>query len=70
MRVIDLKGFTRECGLRGYFKLRKAELISLLRFRDVSTRTSTTNVSTNMSTARTRPPKPTRPPLPLLRALS
>ena len=31
MRVAELKAFTKERGLRGYSRLRKAELIALLR---------------------------------------
>ena len=31
MRVPELKALTRECGLRGYSQLRRAELIDLLR---------------------------------------
>ena len=31
MRVIDLKSLEKECGLKGYFGMRKAELIELLR---------------------------------------
>ena len=31
MRVVDLKALAREHGLRGYSRLRKAELIALLR---------------------------------------
>ena len=69
MRVIDLKALARECGLRGYSKLRNTELISLLRSNDVSTRTSTgttTNMSKGTATTHTRPAKPTRlPPPPL-----
>ena len=59
-RVINLRAFVTEHGLKGYSELRKAELISLLRSYDASTQTSTTNVSTT----RTRPPEPTRPPPP------
>ena len=31
MRVAELKDLARECGLRGYSRLRKVELIALLR---------------------------------------
>ena len=65
VRVIDLRALAKEGGLRGYSKLRKAELINLPRSHDVSTRTSTIT-ATNMSTTRTKPPKPTRPPPPPL----
>ena len=30
MKVIDLKALAKECGLQGYSKLRKAELITFL----------------------------------------
>ena len=30
LRVAELKALVRECGLRGYSQLRKAELIALL----------------------------------------
>ena len=35
MRVVELKALARERGLRGYSRLRKAELIALLRERSV-----------------------------------
>ena len=47
MKVIDLKALTKERGLRGYFELKKAELITFLQ---------------NDLQPRTRPPKLTRPP--------
>ena len=50
MRVAELKAFARERGLRGYSRLRKAELIALLQ--------------NNPPAPRTRPPRPTRPPPP------
>ena len=31
MRVVDLKALVKECGLRGYSRLKKAELIAFLR---------------------------------------
>ena len=30
MRVVELKAIARECGLRGYSRLRQAELIAFL----------------------------------------
>ena len=33
MRMTELRALTRECELRGYSKLRKAELITFLRER-------------------------------------
>ena len=48
MRVVDLKVLMRERELRGYSRLRKAELIALLQ--------------SNPPPPRTRPPRPTRPP--------
>ena len=50
MRVVELKSLMREHGLRGYSRLRKAELIALLQ--------------NNPPAPRTRPPRPTRPPPP------
>ena len=49
MRGVDLKALAKEHGLRGYSKLRKAELIALIR---------------NNLQPCTRPPRPTRPPPP------
>ena len=57
MRVVDLKTLARERGLRGYSRLRKAELIALLQNDLQPPRTSAPI---------TRPPRPTRglgPPL-------
>ena len=48
MRVAELKALARERGLRGYSRLRKAELIALLQ--------------NNPPAPHTRPPKPTRAP--------
>ena len=47
MRVAELKAIARERGLRGYSRLRKAQLIAL--------------PQNNPPTPRTRPPRPTRP---------
>ena len=49
MKVSDLKALAKERGLRGYSRLRKAELITFLQ---------------NNLQPRTRPPRPTRPPPP------
>ena len=55
MRVVDLKALSRERGLRGYSRLRKAELIALLQ----------NNPPPPPPPAPcTRPPKPTWPPPP------
>ena len=55
MRVVELKALARERGLRGYSRLRKAELIALLR----------DNLQPLRAPApRTRPPRPTRGPRP------
>ena len=43
--VSDLRALEKNRGLRGYSKLRKADLISLLRSDDASTRTSTEEVT-------------------------
>ena len=50
MKVVDLKALTKERGLKGYSKLKKAELITFLQ--------------NNLRAPRTRPPRPTRPPPP------
>ena len=52
MRVAELKALSRELGLRGYSRLRKAELIALLQ-----------NNPPPPPPPRKRPPKPTRPAL-------
>ena len=58
MRVVDLKAFAKECGLRGYSKLRKDGLVTSLR----------NNQPVPAPRHRTR--HPTRPPpLPLKPAL-
>ena len=49
MKVVDLKSLTKGSGLRGYSRLKKAELIALLQ---------------NNLQPRARPPRPTRPPPP------
>ena len=56
MRVVDLKVLVREHGLRGYSRLRKAELIAMLQ--------------NNPPVPLTRPPRPTRPPPPPPKAIA
>ena len=51
MRVTELKALARDCGLRNYSRMRKAELVALLR-------------NNPPPAPRTRPPRPTRPPPP------
>ena len=53
MKVVDLKALAKERRLRGYSKLKKAELIAFLQ-----------NNLQPTPAPRTRPPKPTRPPPP------
>ena len=52
MKVPELKARAKKLGLKGYSKLRKAELIALL--------------TPPAPAPHTRPPKPTRPPPPPL----
>ena len=52
MRVAELKSLAREHGLRGHFRLRKAELIALLQN------------NPPLQAATWRPSRPTRPPPP------
>ena len=59
MRVVDLKVFAKEHGLRGYSKLRKAELITLFQNNIQQTPALHTRPA-----PRTRPSRPTRPPPP------
>ena len=54
MKVIDLKTLAKERGLRGYSKLKKAELITFLQ----------NNLQLRTRPTRTKPPKPTRAPSP------
>ena len=54
MRVPELKALTRECGLRNYSRLRKAELMELIR----------NDQQPLQSWEPNRPPQPTRPPPP------
>ena len=54
MKVVDLKALAIERGLRGYSKLKKAELITFLQ----------NNLRPRIRPTCTKPPKPTRPPPP------
>ena len=66
-RVAELKAITRERGLRGYSRLRKAELIELLRNNQPSIRPSPVPAPRPIPTLRpphTRLPRPTRGPWP------
>ena len=58
MKVIELKALAKECGLRGYSKLKKAELITFLHNHLQPTPAPRTRPT---SAPRTKPPKPTRP---------
>ena len=53
MRVVDLKALVKECGLRGYPGMSKADLIELLQ-----------SDPSPAPTQHTRPPRPIRPPSP------
>ena len=73
MRVAEPKAIVRERELRGYYRLRKAELIELLRNNQPRTRPSPIPAPRQIPyprPSRTRPPRPTRapaPPLPSVR---
>ena len=41
IKVVDLKVLPKECGLRGYSKLRKAELIALIQSKHQASSTGT-----------------------------
>ena len=60
MKVIDIKALTKEHGLRGYSKLKKAELITFLQnnFQPIPA------PHTRPPALRTRPPRSIRPPPP------
>ena len=73
MRVAELKALTRERGLRGYSRLRKAELIALLQNNPPppagealpsGPRTRPPTASRTRDLWSPRPPRPTRPPPP------
>ena len=78
MRVVDLKALTKEHRLRGYSKLRKAELIAFI-WNNLQPRTRPPPIPALRPppprsipalrpppAPRTRPPRPTRPPPPPL----
>ena len=52
MRVVDLKALTKEHGLRGYSRMKKADLIAFIQD------------NLQPPVPQTRPPRPTRAPLP------
>ena len=58
MRVPELKDLPRECGLRSYSQLRKAELIELIQNNQRNTNPPLQSWELN------RPPQPNRPPPP------
>ena len=58
MRMPKLKALTRECRLRGYSQLRKAELIQLIQNNQPNTNPPLQSWEPN------QPPRPTRPSLP------
>ena len=67
MRVAELKALMREHGLRGYSRLRKAELIELLRNNQPLARPPPIPALRQIPDLRppcTRPPRPTRTPPP------
>ena len=65
MRMPELKALARECVLRGYSRLRKAELIELIRNDQWNTNPPLQSWEPSMSQrALNRPPQPTRPPSP------
>ena len=65
MRVPELKALTRECRLRFYSRLRRAELIELIRNEQRNTNPPLQSWEPSMpQRAVNRPPRPTRPPPP------
>ena len=67
LRVVDLKALTREHGLLGYSRLKKAELIAFLQ---ANTELHTRPPPILAPAMRTRPPRPTRPPPPPPQAIA
>ena len=64
MRMPELKALARECRLRGYSQLRKAELIELIRNDQGNTNPPLQSWEPSMpQRALNRPPHPNRPPL-------
>ena len=65
MRVVDLKALAKEHGLRGYSRLKKAELIAFIQ-NNLQPRTRPPPIPAPRPSPalKTRPPRPTRPPPP------
>ena len=57
MRVLELKVLTRDCGLRNYSRMRKADLVALLQ-------NNSSPVQSHASAAPTPRTRPTSPPPP------
>ena len=59
MRVAELKALTRERGLRGYSRMRKAEIIELIRNNQQGLASWAPDI--RQRNGAKRPPRPTRP---------
>ena len=62
MRVVELKALVRECGLRGYSQLRKADLIASL-LESGARQPREQPVPVPMPSVRFRPDRPRQPEL-------